>query len=180
MIRIFILCLLTTLPLIAQVNNTAQTLSPGTYSLSVAPIYIEQADDDDLDIYFFFDYGVRSGFDLSLRIGTGETPYFGMDAEWELFRRVPYLSFSAGGHYQNGVGTDATLLTTIPLNHKMEFFTGIDSDLEFNSNGVSDELWWALGVEVILRRKLVFLLEGDVPLSADARPQADLALKVYF
>jgi len=180
MIRVTILFLLTTLSLLAQVNNTAQTLSPGSYSLSIAPIYVEQSDDDDLDVYFFFDYGVRSGFDLSFRVGTGESPYFGMDGEWELFSRVPYISFSAGGHYQEGLGTDATLLTTIPLNHKMEFFTGIDSDLEFKSGGVSDELWWALGVEVILRRKLVFLLEGDVPLSNDARPQADLALKVYF
>lgn len=176
----FLLLLLATAPQFAQVNNTAQTLSPGTYSLSIAPIYIEQADGDDLDVYFFFDYGVRSGLDVSLRIGTGDTPYFGADAEWELFRRVPYFSFSAGGHYQDGVGADATLLTTIPLNHKMEFFTGIDSDLEFASGEFTDELWWALGVEVILRRKLVFLLEGDVPLSADARPQADLALKIYF
>lgn len=180
MIRSYLLLLLATIPLPGQVNNTAQTLSPGTYSLSVAPIYIEQADSDDLDVYFFFDYGVRSGFDLSLRIGTGDSPYLGADAEWELFRRVPYFSFSAGGHYQDGIGADATLLTTIPLNHKMEFFTGIDTDFEFGSGEFSDEFWWALGVEVILRRKLVFLLEGDVPLSADARPQADLALKIYF
>ncbi|MGH1363343.1 MAG: hypothetical protein ACRBF0_07295 [Calditrichia bacterium] len=175
-----ILIFVISVPALAQVNNTAQTLSPGTFALSVAPVFIEAADDSDLQVYFFTDYGIRSGLDVSLRFGSGENIYIGGDLEWALHKSVPYISFSAGAHYQNGPGSDMTLLGTIPLNKNVEFFSGIDSDFEFRNDDIQNELWWAIGAEIVLRSRLIAILEADIPLSQAARTQAGLALKIYF
>ncbi|HON19507.1 MAG TPA: hypothetical protein PK990_10145 [Salinivirgaceae bacterium] len=171
----------------AQVFNTGQTLKPGKFSLGVEPSIIINGNSDFM-LFFHGGYGLKSGTDFGLTLGVlnGDT-YIGGDVEFTIAKRI---SLSAGAHHWGNFGLDATLLGTLPITKAVNFFGGLDTDINFikaDTDGDGDKetdtkflLWLPLGVEVGLRSNLAFIFEASVGLTDPAYHLIGGGVVVYF
>lgn len=166
--------------LVAQVLNTASTLKPGAFSLTVAPVlFVER--DNDLGLDFGAGVGVGHGVDLAFKmlIQPGKN-YFGGDVEFMLLNDVPQISLAFGAHAWNDVGLDGTLNITFPIRHVLSLYTGLDFDAEFYHGGQAFPLWVPVGMEVKVRRHLGIVMEIDVAADHAADSRFSAGMNVYF
>jgi hypothetical protein len=152
-----LLCLATSLN--AQVFNTAGTLKPGRFSAGFEPgIYING--NTDFNLFLHGGAGITQGIDFGLKLGVlGDETYFGGDIEFALAK---IFSLSGGAHSYGNFGLDFTALFTFPLGTSVSLYTGLDSDIVFAEPETLFPLWVPLGVEIPLKKPILFLFETEI------------------
>jgi hypothetical protein len=144
-----------------QVFNTASTLGRNDFSLGLEPTVHVDGPGDGFMMFFHAGYGIKSGIDVALKLGAGNTTYFGADLEWGLGK---IFSITTGAHNFGDFGLDASLNLTFPLRGDVDIFTGLDMDIVF-ADDVLVPLFLPIGVEIGMGRNISFILEAEVGLT---------------
>ncbi|MBN1952918.1 MAG: hypothetical protein JW801_17065 [Bacteroidales bacterium] len=146
----------------AQIMSTSSTLGPGHFSLGIEPgIYATGG--VDFNLFLHGGIGLTSNADLSMKLGLlGNAVYVGGDVEFALSKR---FSIAAGAHNHGVFGLDFTALATLPLG-PARLYSGLDSDLNFiTNNDLQAALWVPLGLELPLKRQMIFYFETEINLT---------------
>jgi hypothetical protein len=157
-ILLFQLLIIFDLTAYSQVFNTSSTLKPGIFNLGFEPgLYLK----DGTDAYFFLHggLGIMHGVDLSAKIGLGGyEPYIGGDAEFSFGKN---FSFSVGAHSWGVFGLDATALYTFLITKSAKLYTGLDSDLYFNSNN-EVVVWIPVGIDIAIQKSIYLIFDTEI------------------
>jgi hypothetical protein len=174
-----ILCLASSIGF-AQVFNSGSTLSPGKFSLGLAPIfYIDEG--SDVGLYANAGVGITQRLDFSVKLGIHDHPtYIGGDIECVILSGLPTISLALGMHAYNKLGIDGTFNLTIPIRHVASIYGGLDVDVEFRDGETTFPLWGFLGLEVMVRKHLGLIIEIDPAITDPAWNMFGLGLAVYF
>ncbi len=161
----------------AQVFNAGNTLSKGKFSATGAPVFY----DGGTLLLGKIGYGIDWGTDLSLNMGFGDQSYLGVDAEkiltWEDLDNLT-MSYAVGLHYSSGFGLDGNLNLTVPLDKSLDIYSGLDMDIQL-TDGSAIPIYWFVGAEYVIKRRLALLGELDFGLS-DAGNMLGFGLCYYF
>jgi hypothetical protein len=148
----------------AQVFNTSSTLNRGQFSAGFEPgIYVDGG--NDFSLFLHGGAGINSSTDFGLKIGllNGVT-YIGGDIEFSI---VKFFSISAGAHAKGNFGLDGTALITLPLGGVAKIYSGLDADIEFNAGDVSIPVYIPVGLEIPLRKYMLFVFESEVNVTSN-------------
>ena len=152
----------------AQVFGTATTLKSGNFSIGVNPLIYDLGENEEA-LFGHVGLGLSRGMDLGFKLGLGlDETYFGLDLEWVLRHRSPYMSISGGAHSWGDVGIDGTFNLTIPLSRQVSLYTGLDMDVVFADPDTAIPIWIPVGIDVTLRRKMALLIEVEIKANDDA------------
>ena len=163
-----------------QVLNTATTLSPGKFSLGIAPIiFVEQ--DNDLGLYANAGLGVARSVDLGFKLRfDGNHTYIGGDIEFLVVSGRPSISLATGVHAHHEAGIDGTFNLSFPLGRVAALYCGLDADVDFYRGDTVFPCWGFFGLQVSIRRSLALLMEVDIGLNDPAYSMLDFGLNVIF
>jgi hypothetical protein len=171
-----VLCLFIMAHLTGQVFNTATTLKKGKFAIGINPAYYN----DNMALFLHGNAGIASGVDLALKYGFLDgSDYIGADLEWALLKSNPDISLTTGAHAINDFALDISVNISFPIKGGIALYTGADSDLRFDSN-VDLLFWIPVGIEMKIKNKISFLLEGEIPVSDPAFPVIDGGVMFYF
>lgn len=168
----------------AQVFNTASVLKQKKLSLGVEPTIIAEGDNDFI-LFGHAGLGIAKGIDLGVKLGVfgpGEE-YIGADIEFAFHKN---FSISGGAHSSGNFGLDGTFLGTIEAGKNIDIYGGADLDINFadKDGDGNDEalflLWVPVGVEVFIKKKLAFILEGSIAATDDAYNIIGGGVSYYF
>jgi hypothetical protein len=144
-----------------QVFNNGQTLKPKTFSLGIEPGVMVNSKSEFI-LFLHGGYGIKDGIDLSANVGVlGPAEYFGADVEFGLPNR---MSFAVGAHQMGDFGLDGAWNIAFPIKNDIRILTGLDSDLNFNSDKTRLYLWLPVGFEIGIRKKVSFIFEAEIGL----------------
>lgn len=160
----------------AQVFNTASTLGRNKFSIGLEPSVHVNGPGDGFMMFFHAGYGIKPGIDMALKLGAGNTTYFGADLEWRLGKIV---SITTGAHNFGDFGLDGSLNLSFPLRGDVDIFTGLDMDIVF-ADDVLLPLWLPVGVEIGMGRNIGFILEAEVGLTDPAYHVIGGGVAFYF
>lgn len=161
----------------AQVFSTGQTLKQGAISLGINPVIQDGGPSDGLNVFFHGGYGLKQGVDLGIKLGIGNSPYYGADIEWALGK---LFSLTTGGHLQSNLLVfDGTFLGTIPIKSDARIFYGADLDVIID-NDIDFPLWFPVGLELGLSKTMSLILEGDIAVTGPAYHIFGGGLNFYF
>ena len=173
----FVLIILVTTVLNAQVFNTANTLNKGKFSATGAPVFY----DGGMMLMGKVGYGLKYGNDLAVTMGFGDISYLGIDAEkvlsWDKLDNLT-ISFASGVHYSKGFGLDGTLNLSVPLDKSLVMYGGVDMDLMLTGN-TGLPLYLFIGAEYNLKNRLTILGEVDLGVN-DAGNMLGIGVCYYF
>jgi len=160
-----------------QVFDNGQTLKPKMFSLGVEPGVMVDVNSDFI-LFLHGGYGIKEGIDLAVKAGVlGQSQYFGGDIEFAL----PYrMSFAIGAHQMTDFGLDGALNINFPIKNDIRLLTGLDSDVNFNSDKTHILLWLPLGIEVGIRKNVSFIVEAEVGMTNPAYHFIGGGLNFYF
>lgn len=179
---IFLIALFTlTASLQAQLFNTGRLLKQGTVSLGINPAIYSIGNSRNTVINIHGGYGLSRFVDVAIRyIVQDGSDYIGADFEW-LIRKGYRMDVSlvTGAHVQDDMGLDGTLCISFPVTDYATLFTGVDVDLELESD-IQHYTWLPIGVEVDWRNRVSIILEGDLPMSEWAWNILGGGVIVYF
>lgn len=161
----------------AQVFNTATTLKKNSFSIGIEPLIHIDGGNDGFMLFFHGGYGIKSGIDFGLKIGAGETTYFGADLEWALGKNI---SLTTGAHDFGDFGLDGALNFSFPITGGVDLYSGVDMDINFGENEVYLPVWIPIGLEIGLRSNLSFLFESEIGLTDPAYHVIGGGLNFYF
>lgn len=148
-----------------QVFNTGQTLKPKMFSLGVEPAVMVNGSSEFI-MFLHGGIGIKQGIDFSAKVGVlGPADYFGADLEFALPHR---MSFAVGAHQFGDFGLDGNLNITFPIKSDIRLSTGLDSDINFNSNKTNFLLWLPVGLEIGLKKNMSFIFEAEIALTNPA------------
>jgi hypothetical protein len=157
-ILIYFFPLLFALSSSAQVFNTSSTLKKAQFSAGFEPgVYVSGG--TSFDLFLHGGAGITQGVDLGLKLGVGNQFYFGGDVEFMLSRR---FSVAAGAHAYGNFGLDFTGLFTLPLGSSADLYSGLDADVNFHPGSISVPLWIPLGLEIPIRKYILFYFETEI------------------
>jgi hypothetical protein len=159
-----------------QVFNTSSTLGRNNFSIGLEPTVHVGGPGDGFMMFFHGGYGIKSGIDLALKLGAGNTTYFGADLEWHLGKIV---SLTTGAHNFGNFALDGSLNLAFPLRGGVDIFTGFDMDLIF-ADELMVPLWLPIGVEIGVGRNMSFILEAQVGLTDPAWHVIGGGVAFYF
>jgi hypothetical protein len=147
----------------AQVLNTSGILKEGQISVGVEPgIYINGG--TDFNLFLHGGVGITSVLDLAAKLGVmGNHIYIGGDAEFAVARR---FSISAGAHSYENFGLDLTGLLTLLLGSPASLNSGLDLEVNFPDRDVQVPLWIPLGLEIPIRKYILFFFETEVNITS--------------
>jgi hypothetical protein len=154
----------------AQVFNTAATLKPGAFSIGINPGVFapKNAGDTKFALYMNGGYGLRSGIDFNLRLGTGpDDVYIGGDAEFAFLSGNINGSLAAGAHVWEDFGLDATLNFDYQIAQATKLYWGLDADFVFADETNLLPMWLFIGVDIPIRKDINFRFESDIAISDD-------------
>jgi hypothetical protein len=160
----------------SQVFNTGSTLKQGHFSIGLNPAYHSGGPSDELNMYFHGGFGIKSGLDISVKLGIGHANYIGADVEWALGRR---FSLTTGIHDFEDFGLDGTINITFPITNEANLYTGLDLDLIF-SDELKVPIWLPLGIGIGLRSSVEFILEAEIGLNDPGYHIISGGLNIYF
>ncbi len=163
--------------LFSQCFNTGEILKPNHFSTGISPLIMNNT----VGVYLHGGYGISKQIDLALKYGIFEHyNYIGADMEWSLRRNNRMnLSLVTGAHSASYLGLDLGMLVSFPVKRNAIFFTGLDSDFNFNLN--NDRFFWLpIGIEVNWRKEVSILLEADLPMVDFAPGMLGGGLALYF
>lgn len=165
---IFITILLPVL-LEAQIFGTGQTLRKGSMSIGLNPALYQFDGKDDLYFFLHGGYGLRRGLDLGVKLGLlGDETYIGADLEFNLHKKYPFISFSTGVHHFFDVGLDETLNFTYPIGKGLDLYSGFDMDIEFVESEATTPMWFFIGFEINVKRRMDLLFEVEIDVNNEA------------
>jgi hypothetical protein len=146
----------------AQVFNTSSTLKKGQFSAGFEPgIYING--DNDFNLFLYGGAGLTNSIDFGIKLGVlGNNIYFGGDVEFGLGK---IFSFSAGAHSWGNFGLDAMGLATFHIGNSIGIYTGLDLDIEFIEGDTYLPLMLPIGLEIPLKKNILFIFESEIGLS---------------
>ena len=166
--------------LFSQVYNSGSTLSPGKFSIGIAPIFFVD-EERDVGLYVNAGVGIARRLDFSVKLRVHDQPtYIGGDLEFMILSGMPTISLAAGLHAYNKLGIDGTFNLTIPIRGVASIYGGLDADVEFKDDHTTFPLWGFIGLEVMARRHLGLIVEIDPAISQDAQNIFGIGLAVYF
>jgi hypothetical protein len=176
----------------AQVYNTAQKLKIGAYHLGIAPILLVNGDVSP-GIFFLGGVGVTHSLDLYINGRfTEHDPYFGVDLQWALLKSAPFLSLITGAHVGHNLSVDATIDLTFPVGNTVVVYGGLDVNIEFPHNNVSDgntasqhgdvivPAWLFFGPRIYIRKSVALFMEIDLGITQYAPSIFGLGLGFYL
>lgn len=161
----------------AQVFNTAGTLKKNSLSFGLEPAVLVYGGGNDFMMYFHGGYGIKSGIDLGIHLGAGNTTYFGADLEWGLGN---HFSLTTGAHNFGDFGLDGALNVSFDIASGVDLYSGLDMDIVFAENKTILPLWLPLGVEIGVGTKMSFILETEINLTDNAYHVIGGGLNFYF
>jgi len=146
----------------AQVFNTSSTLKLGQFSVGIEPaLYINGG--NDFNLFLHAGAGITSDIDFGMKLGImGNDVYIGGDVEFSLSR---FFSVSGGAHVYGDLGLDATGLVTLPIGSAAQIYSGLDADLVFAGGGPYLPIWLPVGIEIPLKKYLLFYFETEIQLT---------------
>jgi len=160
----------------AQVFNTATTLKKQTLSLGIEPVIVAEGNND-LRLFGHIGYGLKKGIDLSAKVGfLNGYKYLGADVEFALGK---HFSASGGIHSASDFGLDGTFLGTINPAKNVAIYSGIDADIQF-ADELQIPIWIPIGVEVFIKKKVAFILEGSIGVYDNAWNMIGGGINYYF
>jgi hypothetical protein len=163
----------------AQVCNTATTLRPGQFSLTIAPVIY--TGDNGVDLFLSGGVGITRDLDLSLKLIVDHyATYIGGDFEFIILGGFPTISLAAGMHSHNSLGLDATFNIALPIRRIIALYGGLDSDINFYDHETGFPFWGFIGLQVMVRRHLGLFMEIDLGLHDAAPDMIDLGIQVIF
>lgn len=150
----------------AQIFTTSSTLKNGQFSVGFEPgIYVNGS--TDFNLFLHGGAGITSGVDLGLKLGImGDNIYLGGDVEFAISDRI---SIAAGAHSFGNFGLDFTGLYTLPLGTSANLYTGLDAEINFTENNLQIPLWIPLGLEIPIRKYILFYFETEINLTPAGR-----------
>ena len=159
---LLLLPLATVTGLFAQVFNTSSTLNFGQFSAGIEPaLYINGG--NDFNLFLHAGAGITSDIDFGVKLGImGDNVYIGGDIEFSLNR---YFSVAGGAHVYGDFGLDATGLVTLPIGSAADIYSGLDLDVDFTDSGPRVPLWIPLGIEIPIRKYILFYFETEIRLT---------------
>ncbi len=161
---LFVLIFILSTGINAQVFNTSSTLNPGKFSAGFEPgIYVSP---NDFSLFLHGGIGITHSVDFGLKVGllSGDV-YIGGDVEFGI---VKFFSVSAGAHAHGNFGLDATGLFTFPIASVARIYTGLDMDIELAEGNTSIPLYVPIGLEIPLRKYMLFVFESEICLTNNA------------
>jgi hypothetical protein len=176
--KLLLLLGLASLPLVSfsQLFNTASILKPGSFSIGLEPVIVQ----DNLGGFCQLGFGLLRSVDLALKAGIVEntgTPYLGADLEWRLKGARPSISITTGAHRNEfgHFGLDGSFNLSFAVGKKVFPYLGFDSDLNFDNyhseyygyyhDNTNLLMWFPIGVEIYFRKSVSFILEAEIPLT---------------
>lgn len=148
-----------------QVFNTGQTLKPKTFSLGFE-LGVMINGGSEFILFLHGGYGIKQGIDLSVKAGVlGPTDYIGADIEFALPSR---MSLAFGAHNFGDFGLDGSWNITLPIKNDIRLSSGLDLDMNFNTDKTRILLWLPLSLEVGIRKNMSFIFEAEVGLTDPA------------
>ena len=148
----------------AQVFNRGKIVERGIIVAGMEPTYHINGGGNGLMMFFHGGYGLESGLDLAIKLGTGNEAYSGVELEWALGERISLLT---GVHNFVNIGLDAGITFSVPVNRDTRVFSGVDADMIFGDK-LQLPVWIPLGVEIRVRHNTSFLLETEIGVISDA------------
>jgi hypothetical protein len=166
--------------LYSQVYNSGSTLSPGKFSIGIAPvIFVDHH--NDVGLYATAGFGITRSVDFSMKLRAHHEPvYIGGDLEFVILSGMPTISLTAGMHAYNKLGLDGTFNLTFPIHHVASLYGGLDVDVEFHDDHTHLPLWGFVGLEITTRRHLAFIIEIDPSLNRYAYNMFCAGIVVYI
>jgi hypothetical protein len=161
----------------AQVFNTAGTLKKNTFSFGLEPAILVYNGGNDFMMFFHGGYGIKSGIDLGIHVGAGNSTYFGAELEWGLGK---HFSLTTGAHNFGDFGLDGALNASFDITSGVDLFTGLDMDIIFAKNKTYVPLWLPLGVEIGIGSSMSFILETEIVLTDNAYHVIGGGVSFYF
>ena len=164
--KFFLILLIGAIPLqlSAQVFGTGSTLRPGRVSFGINPA--AYLNNNDFYLFLHGGVGMAKNTDLGFKVGLlGNTTYVGGDIEWCMARRGPDISIAVGAHYFDYFGLDGTLNFTFKLARRLNFYTGLDLDVNFNNGNTSMPFWLFAGTDISIARRIALLIEAEIAVS---------------
>jgi hypothetical protein len=160
----FIIAVVISAGLNAQVFNTSSTLKRSQFSAGFEPgIYINGG--NDFNLFLHAGAGLTQSIDFALKLGLmGNNVYIGGDVEFALGK---HFSVSAGAHSWGDLGLDATGLFTFPIAKSARFYTGLDADIVLAEGDTQLPLLLPIGLEIPLKKYLLFIFETEIRLTND-------------
>lgn len=149
----------------AQQFTSYNFLLPGRFSLGVNPVLVQNANFQS-GIYLHGSTGLNSKTNLDVKVGVLEgSDYYGGDIEF-LLRDTDRMSLSliGGAHVKHFFGLDAGISACLPLSKKIVFFTGLDMDLNFETE-IYHYTWIPIGLEAAMSQDVSLIFEIDFPVS---------------
>ncbi len=145
----------------AQVFSSGKLLRKGGFSLGLEPAYYTSGNNTHL--FFHADARIKPGIALSLRLGAGNTNYFGGALEWQL-SNIFYLT--TGIHDFGGLALDGTIKANLPVRNDVGLFFGLDSDVMLEDN-LKSMFWIPLGVEIDLKKWISLIFESGIGIKSN-------------
>jgi hypothetical protein len=171
-----VVCLFIMTHITGQVFNTATTLKKGKLAFGLNPAYYNE----NFALFLHGNLGIVSGVDLAVKYGFLDgSDYIGADLEWALLKSKPDVSITTGAHVTDDFALDFSANLSFPVKGGIALYTGADTDLCFNSD-IDLLLWIPVGIDIKIRKKLSFLLEGEIPVNDLAFPIIDGGVMFYF
>lgn len=161
----------------AQVFNTAGTLKKNSFSVGLEPTVLVYNGGNEFMMFFHGGYGIKSGIDLGIHLGAGNTTFFGAELEWGLGKN---FSLTTGAHNFGEFGLDGALNASFGITSGVDLFTGLDMDIVFAKNKTYLPLWLPLGVEIQVGPNMSFMLETEIVLTDNAYHVIGGGLAFYF
>ena len=164
-------CFVLVLPAQSQIMQDARSLEQGALSFHLAGAVFAFDGVSTLTGHARVRYGLSERIDLTLRAGISEVEdtYGGAQLDILMRDEPPFVSLSAGGHFQKDPAVDGTLNATWPLPNNIHIYSGVDFDLVFDDD--PDLPAWAfLGTLLPIRRSIDINLEiavGLVPIASE-------------
>jgi len=148
-----------------QIFSTGQTLKPGVISLGIEPAVLVNGNAEFI-LFLHGGIGIKKGIDFSARAGVlGPEMYFGGDVEFALPKR---MSLAFGAHQFGVFGLDGTWNITFPIKNDLRITSGLDLDVNFNTDKTRFLLWLPLSLEIGIKKNMSFIFEAEVGLTDPA------------
>ncbi len=174
------------------VMESAETINPGNFKLSVNPMFVFPDDaDTEIGVGLRFGYGFTPRFDMEAKAAFYDGLYFlGGDFEyWLVKNRAWDVSGGAGFHFARGdafadsTGIDLTLLASTHVTPRLEFFGALDVAIESVDDDQGEDfttVHLVPGIEYAISDDLDFVAEAGFSLNDDGSHYVSVGLSYYI
>ena len=174
------------------VMESAETINPGNFKLSVNPMFVfPDYADTEIGVGLRFGYGFTPRFDMEAKAAFYDgLSFFGGDFEyWLVKNRAWDVSGGAGIHFARGdafadsPGIDLTLLASSHIARRLEFYGALDVAIESVDDDEGEDfttVHLVPGIEYAISDDLDFVAEAGFSLNDDGSHYVSVGLSYYI